>query len=37
VLAVAADARPREPVRASVAEDQFQEFQWVTPWFRLFQ
>jgi hypothetical protein len=24
-------------VRASVAEDQFQEFQWVTPWFRLFQ
>lgn len=37
VMSIAVNARPREPVRAGLAEDQFQELQWVTPWLRLFQ
>lgn len=37
VTAVFADARPREPVRTTTSEKLLQEFQWVTPWFRLFQ
>src|SRR5450631_3554929 len=37
VTAVFADARPREPVRTTTSEKPLQEFQWVTPWFRLFQ
>ena len=37
VMSIAVNARPREPVRAGLAKDQFQELQWVTPWLRLFQ
>lgn len=37
VMSIAVNARPREAVRAGLAKDQFQQFQWVTPWLRLFQ
>ena len=37
MISIAVNARPREPVRAGLAKDQFQELQWVTPWLRLFQ
>lgn len=36
MLSVAANARPRETVCAGVPEDELYEFQWVTPWLRLF-
>jgi len=37
VMSKVVNARPREPVRAGLPKDQFQELQWVTPWLRLFQ